>query len=504
MFPIEFLRHSALVCPGAVAAVDGHANCTYRELIERSDALGVGIEATTGKKRPVVAILGPNSLEMLIALLSIHASGSVLVPLNGRNSKSELDSQIVRANPDLLIVHRDYLDRFTQSGRPVLIADAAGEDARSTRNLEDRHLGSRPVWVASLGDMNGIKFTGGSSGQPKGVMQSFRCTNMVVANVVAGFELQPADRYLCVAPMTHGAGAMLLPILARGGCIVMTADPRPGNILDLVASERVTVTWMPPTMLYTLIDEQKCRPRNVSTLSHLVWSAAPASPARLREAQQVFGSVIETMYGQTEAPLMLTYARSYDLADEKKLASVGRVAPLVDLAILDPGGRPLPQGEFGEVCVRGDLVMNGYLGMPEETAQTIRDGWLHTGDGGFMDADGYLYLKDRLRDVVISGGFNIYPSDVEAALSRHASVAEVVVFGVPDDHWGERVEAALELRAGCAAVEQDLIDFCKIEIGSIKAPKCVHIVEALPRSPVGKVLRREARAQALMARDRRA
>ncbi|MFT3719578.1 class I adenylate-forming enzyme family protein [Pseudorhodoferax sp.] len=497
MFPIEFLRHAAAATPDAVAAVDGARRCTYRVLLERCEALGAGLQATAGKPRPTVAILGPNSLEMLVALMAIHASGAVLVPLNGRNARAELDAQIARARPDLLVVHRDYLDRFTPVAQPVLVANAEAGDPRSTEDLEQRHQGQRSDWQATLADINGIKFTGGSSGVPKGVMQSFRCINTLVANVLIGFGLQGPERYLCAAPMTHGAGAMILPTLARGGCVVMTADPGAANLLDLMQRERITMVWMPPTMLYTLIDEQKARPRELSALAHLIWSAAPASPARLREAQQVFGPVVETMYGQTEAPLIVTIARAADCADPRRIASVGRVAPLVEVAILGRDGQRLPPGELGEVCVRGDLVMNGYLGMPEETARTIRDGWLHTGDGGLLDADGFLYLKDRLRDVVISGGFNVYPSDVEAALSRHPAVSEVVVFGVPDAHWGERVEATLELRAGHAATPDELIAFCKVQLGSVKAPKRVHITSSLPRSPVGKVQRREARDAAM-------
>jgi fatty-acyl-CoA synthase len=497
MFPIEFLRHSATATPDAIAVVDGDRSCTYKDLVERCEALGAGLQATAGRPRPTVGILGPNSIEMLVALMAIHASGSVLVPLNGRNAKPELDAQIARVRPDVLIVHKDYLDKFTPLDKPVLVANAEPGDPRSTSDLEHRYRGQRSDWQADLGDTNGIKFTGGSSGVPKGVMQSFRCINMVVTNVLLGFELHSKERYLCVAPMTHGAGAMILPTLARGGCVVMTADPKPGNVLDLMERERITMSWMPPTMLYTLIDEQKARPRNLSSLVHLIWSAAPASPARLREAQQVFGPVIETVFGQTEAPLMLTVARAKDVEDERRLASVGRIAPLADVAILDPQGRRLPPGEMGEVCVRGDLVMNGYFEMPEETAKTIHGGWLHTGDGGLIDADGFLFLKDRIRDVVISGGFNVYPSDVEAALSQHPAVSEVVVFGVPDEHWGERVEATLELRAGHAATPEELIAFCKEQIGSIKAPKRVHIVSSLPRSPVGKVQRREARACAI-------
>ncbi|MDR6861542.1 AMP-binding protein [Variovorax guangxiensis] len=497
MFPIDFLRHAALATPDAIAVVDGVRTCTYAALVERCEALAAGLQATTGKHRPTVALLGPNSIEMLVALMAVHAGGAVLVPLNGRNAKGELDAQIRRVRPDVLVVHKAYLDMFTPIEKVVVVADADSGDPRAMALLEAGYRGQRANWQAELGDMNAIKFTGGSSGVPKGVMQSFRSLNTLVSSVVMAFEFDASDRYLCVAPMTHGAGALLLPTLARGGCIILTSDAKPPLVLDLMERERTTSTWMPPTMLYGLIDEQKARPRDLRGLTHLIWGGAAASPARLREAQEVFGPVIETVFGQTEAPLILSFGRAWDLVGDKRINSVGRVGPLADVAVLDPSGRRLEANQLGEICARGDLLMNGYFEMENETASTIRNGWLHTGDIGLIDEAGFLYLKDRIRDVVISGGFNVYPSDVEAAIAQHPAVSEVVVFGVPDDYWGERVEAALELRAGHSATPEQLITFCKDVVGSVKSPKRIHIVETLPRSPVGKVLRREARVEAL-------
>ncbi len=498
MFPIDFLRHAALANPEAPAAIDGERSCSYRRLVERSEALAVALERVAGRPRPTVAILGPNNIEMLVAIMAIHAAGAVIVPLNGRNARAELDSQIAFAKPDVLIVHRDYRDKISEPAAPVLVADGAPEDLLSVAAQERASAGRRPDWTAGLDEINGIKFTGGSSGRPKGVLQSFRCINTMVASVMLAFELGPQDRFLCAAPMTHGAGAMLLPTLGRGGCVVMTADTGPASLLDLIERHGITTTWIPPTLLYKLIDEQKARPRAVGSLRHLIWGGAAASVPRLKEAISVFGPVVEVAYGQTEAPLILSAGRGGELTGER-LASVGRVGPLVEVAIRDADGRRLGPGEIGEICARGDLLMNGYRDMPEETAKTIRDGWLHTGDIGMIDTDGFLYVKDRLRDVVITGGFNVYPSDVEAALSSHPAVAEVVVFGVPDDYWGERLEAMLEIRDGAAAAADEILAHCRERVGAVKTPKRLHVVASLPRSPVGKVVRREAREQAIAA-----
>jgi acyl-CoA synthetase (AMP-forming)/AMP-acid ligase II len=208
----------------------------------------------------------------------------------------------------------------------------------------------------------------------------------------------------------------------------------------------------------------------------------------------VLGHRIDVTYGQTEASQCLTGATREELADERYVGTVGRPGPLVQVEVMDPQGRILPTGEIGEVVARGDLLMRGYLDNPEITARTIVDGWLHTGDTGSFDQDGYLTIRGRLKEMIISGGFNVYPADVESALCRHPGVYESVVFGVADDKWGERVEAAVILRQGAAHDAAALIDFVKRELGSVQAPKTVHIVPDLPRNEVGKVVRREVKS----------
>jgi acyl-CoA synthetase (AMP-forming)/AMP-acid ligase II len=250
---------------------------------------------------------------------------------------------------------------------------------------------------------------------------------------------------------------------------------------------------MPPTLLYLLIEEQKKHPRALPHLRHLVFGGAPAAPEKVEDGRKVFGDVLATTFGQTEASTIATVLLGAEMADEKVRYSAGRACALARVAIMDSAGALQPPDVLGEIVVQGGLLMSGYLGMPEETARTLVDGWLHTGDVGYLDPQGFLFVKDRMRDVVITGGFNVYPSDVEAALARHPAVRECVVFGAPDAHWGERVEAAVEVKSGAEVSEEELIAFAKRQLGSVKAPKFVHVVSALPRSPVGKVLRREAR-----------
>lgn len=499
MFPIEYLRRAARFTPDHTAVIEGDTSCSYRELLARAEALAMGLRALSGKLRPTVAVLGPNSISMLVSLMAVHASGAVFVPLNGRNARAELESQLEFARPDVIIIHAKYLDMITVRGIPVVVSDGDAGPHHAMAAIETTHAGQRPGIVADLSDQNGLKFTGGSSGKPKGVNQPFRSMNTLVASLLIAFEFRADEVYLCAAPMTHGAGSFLLPILAKGGTVVMTSDPTPANLLDLMEQQGVTTIWVPPTLLYKMIEEQRAAPRKLSSLRHLIWGAAPATVARLQEAIDVFGPVIEVVYGQTETPLLVAAGRANELAGPR-LGSVGRAGPLAEIGIMGPQGELLGPNEMGEICTRGDLLMTGYIDLPEENAKTLRNGWLFTGDVGLMDEDGFLFIKDRSRDVIISGGFNVYPSDVEAALAKHEAVSESVVFGIPDEYWGEKVEASLELRPGMSATAEDLIAHCKAELGSVKAPKQIHIVNALPRSPVGKVLRRIARDSVIAAK----
>jgi acyl-CoA synthetase (AMP-forming)/AMP-acid ligase II len=235
-------------------------------------------------------------------------------------------------------------------------------------------------------------------------------------------------------------------------------------------------------------------PRRFERLRLLIYGAAIMPPEKIRQARALFGPVIATNYGLTEAPQIITALTPEEATDESTIASVGRASFMTRVGIVDAAGALLPTGEQGEIVISGDLLMSGYLDNPQQTAEALVDGWLHTGDVGYLDERGFLFLKDRLKDVIISGGFNVYPSDVEAALAAHPAIHECVVFGRPDEKWGEAVQVAIELRQGADASAEDIIAFAKQQVGSVQAPKQVHFMDSLPRSAVGKVQRREVRA----------
>lgn len=263
----------------------------------------------------------------------------------------------------------------------------------------------------------------------------------------------------------------------------------------------MTIFFAPPTLVSALADEQRRSPRTLPSLRYLVYGGAPMRPEQIRAAQSAFGPVLCTSFGQTEAPQIITFLPPGDMVGEN-LASVGKPTLLTRVAILDKEGRHLPSGEEGEIAVHGDLVMSGYLKAEEETRKTLVDGWLRTGDAGILDDRGYLFLRDRIRDVIITGGFNVYPGDVEVVLSSHPAVAECSVVGVPDDKWGEAVHAAVQVRAGMDVDCDELMALVRRELGAVKTPKHVHLFESLPRSAVGKVLKPAIREVILNARSK--
>jgi fatty-acyl-CoA synthase len=325
-------------------------------------------------------------------------------------------------------------------------------------------------------------------------VQSIRCLNAQVDGILGAFALDAGDVNLIAAPLTHGASCFVLPILTMGGTHALLEDPKPSRVLDAIETYRVTTMYAPPTLLYGMMSDPGAEGRSYATLRHVIYSAAPMRAQQIREAQRVFGPVIETAYGQVEAPQIVTAMRASELARDENLASVGRPSSVAEVAIMSPAGELLPNGETGEIVVRGPLVMNGYLDRPDMTAEVIVDGWLHTGDLGAIDDRGYVFIRGRLREVINSGGFKIFPGDVETALGRHPAVAECCVFGVEDAKWGEMVQAAVCLTPGVVVNAADLIAFAKAEIGSVKAPKVVHFVAELPRNAAGKVSRSAVRA----------
>ncbi|NRF72373.1 AMP-binding protein [Aquincola sp. S2] len=493
MLPIDHLYRTARLLPDSVAVESDSTALSYRELALRVDALAAHVQSIVPGCRNRIAICGHNSLAHYLAILATYACGNTWVALNPQNSKRDLDRIVEVTRPALFIVDDDCLDKFTPNGAPVLIAtDVSG--GTGFESIIRRHGGDRPNRDGvTLDDLQAIKFTGGSSGVPKAVQQPYRVGSTVHLHMRLMYGYHGGDTGLAVSPLTHAGGTYILPLLAVGGRTILLRKPAAPAILDAIEQRGVTRMFLAPTLLYALMAEQQRQPRDTRALHSITYGAAPMPVEKIRQAQAIFGAKIDVTYGQTEASQCLTGATREQLADERHAGTVGRPGPLVQVEVMDAQGRILPPGESGEVVARGDLLMKGYLDNPELTAATIVDGWLHTGDLGAFDEQGFLTIRGRLKEMIISGGFNVYPTDVEAALSKHPGVHESIVFGLSDEKWGERVEAAVRLRDGASVDAAELIRFVKAEIGSVQAPKAIHIVADLPRNEVGKVVRREVR-----------
>lgn len=499
MLPIEHFFRAAARWPARIAVKDGPCEITYGELARQVEALAAAFQSIDPTPQSRVGICAYNTLEHLLGWLATFAAGKIWIPLNPRNGAEELNRVIATTRPSIVVIDADCLEKAAPQGATRIIGKL-GSYAGADNTLADlcrAFDGARPVrHDLSPGDVQAIKFTGGSSGQPKGCVQTYRVWNTCIASMLAAFQFDDADnRHLLAAPMTHGANTLILPTFAVGGAQVFMGPAGPAAILEAFERDRITTVFVPPTVIYMMLAEPDLEKRDFSALRHLIVGGAAIRPDVVPRAMKIFNNALETCFGQTEAPQIAICMRADDWRDEANHASTGRATVLTRVEVMDPDGRVLAAGETGEVVLRGDLVMDGYLDMPEKTAETIVDGWLHTGDIGIIDDRGFVFIKDRIRDVIISGGFNVYPSDVEAVLGRHPEVKECVVFGVPDMKWGEAVTAAVELHHGATVTGAAIAAFVKQQMDSVKAPKTVHIVDELPRSPVGKVLRREAKAR---------
>ncbi|KJK17305.1 long-chain fatty acid--CoA ligase [Burkholderiaceae bacterium 16] len=483
MYPIDFFWRAADSYPERIAVRSPTADLTFAELAARVAGLAAAFARIDPEPGSRLAIGAANSVDHLVSLLAAIAAGKVWVPLNPRNGTPELERILAFTEPSIVVLDTAMHERLPAAGGHLVPLENIDEVIRAG--------GDRPVLNLCLDATQAIKFTGGTTGVPKGVMQSMRAWNTTVLTQWHEFGFHADDRFLVSAPLTHGASTYVLAVLGAGGGLVFPPDTSAPTLLDWTAQAGATSLFLPPTAIYALCAEQTRAPRNVSSLRLLIYGAAPMPPARIQETQHVFGNVVATTYGQTEAPTVLTCMRPDQLADPRNLGSVGRPSMTTQVAIMGKDGTLLGPGQEGEIVARGDLLMTGYWRMPEQTAATIVDGWLHTGDVGAFDERGFLFIKSRVREVIISGGFNVYPSDVEEAIGRHAAIYESAVVGVADDKWGEAVHAAVQLRPGASVSPEELIGFVKREIGAVKAPKVVHIFDTLPKSPVGKTLKDE-------------
>ena len=453
-----------------------------------------------------VAILSANDPDAFSCVFGISRAGAVWCPVNPRNEAAE--------NRDLL----DYFDctcLIFQAAFAPLVAKIRPDLPRLTTLVcldgeppgaipFDLWIGSEPAepWQAEpADDVIMLVGTGGTTGRPKGVMLTGRNIETMAALTLMSYPFRPRPRYLALAPLTHAAGVLCFPVMTLGGEIVIMPKPDLTNFLALIENSKITHTFLPPTLIYMLLDHPGLAGTDLTSLQCLWYGAAPMSATRLEEALTRIGPVLGQLFGQSEAPMMIsTLAPADHFRDDgslatERLSSAGRPTPLTTVAVMDDEGHLLGRGERGEIVIRGSLVMAGYYKNPQASAEAARYGWHHTGDIGYLDDDGYLFIVDRAKDMIITGGFNVYSAEVEQVLLAHPAVQDCAVLGLPDEKWGERVTAVLQLRPGQTVTADDVRAFVKERIGSVKAPKQVEVWPDLPRSKVGKVLKPEIKAR---------
>ncbi|MDA0160601.1 long-chain fatty acid--CoA ligase [Solirubrobacter ginsenosidimutans] len=501
---VDYLDKGASLGRDAPCLVEGATTLTYGDVQDLSHRVA-GALATSGvQPGGKVGILSSNNATAFASVFGIARLGAVWCPINPRNEADENRALLELFDCELLLFHSSYADMVAKIAEQLpalqtVVCLDQEDDFESWLNE-----GMPALELDPPHDLAMLVGTGGTTGLPKGVMLTARNLETMTALTLMGYPFQGRPAYLALAPLTHAAGVLCFPVLALGGKIVVMRQPDLGEFLRLVEAERITHTFLPPTLIYMLLGHENLATADLSSLQCFWYGAAPMSTARLQEAITAIGPVMAQLFGQSEAPMMVSMLPPKEHFDADgniathRLASAGRPAPLVQVGIMDPEtGVLLPDGERGEIVVKSSLVMAGYYKNPEATAEASRFGWHHTGDVGYLDADGYLFIVDRLKDMIITGGFNVYSAEVEQALMQHPSVRDCAVVGLPDEKWGERVEAVVELKPGETAEAPDLIAFVKERIGSVKAPKRVHLTPELPRSRVGKVLKGEVRAELL-------
>ncbi|KWB53360.1 long-chain fatty acid--CoA ligase [Burkholderia ubonensis] len=513
---IDFFDRGWRIAPNGIAYIQGERSYSFQEIGELSCRIANGLLAAGFAKETKAAVWADNDVTAWGCALGLWRAGLAYIPVNGRSTPAENQYVLDAFDCEVLFFQQAFamaIDTLRASLPKVKLwvcIDADLPWAPSLVTWSARQPSTMPFVDYDMDDVVTLSATGGTTGAPKGVMNTHRSFQTYFAQFMMacpyGAE-RPVN--LAAAPMTHTAGMMSLPCTARGGTVVVLPKPDPALLLGAIAKHRVTEFFLPPTVIYRLLDIPGIEKLDYSSLKYFLYGAAPMSVEKLKRAIEVFGPVMAGGYGQTEAPASIanmTPAEHFvdgKLASDERLSSVGRPNPLVRVEILNDRGEVLPQGETGEICVRGDLVMKGYYNAPDKTADTIVDGWLHTGDIGHLDADGYLHITDRKKDMIISGGFNVYPSEIEQVIWAHPAVQDCAVIGVPDDKWGEAVKAVVELNAGQSVSAEELVALCKEKLGSVKAPKSVDFVAALPRSTVGKVLKKDLREQYWQGRQRR-
>ncbi|MBL8538650.1 MAG: long-chain-fatty-acid--CoA ligase [Hyphomonadaceae bacterium] len=504
-------RFHARVRPNDIALVCGERSVTYGELDRQASAAARALLAEKIKPGARIAWLDLNSErthEMLFACAKVKA---VFCPVNWRLSPAELQQVIADSEAELLFVGSRFFEAAGAIAAPRLRKTIATDGARAGwddyTDWRERHAGPDPKRSSAPKDPAIQIYTSGATGQPKGVVLSaggLLTTGKECTGEMAWNDWSAGDVSLLTMPCFHIAGLRWgVMSLLPGARTVIMPEFSPDGVLHEIVKHRVTRLFLAPTAIRLVLEEAKRQPIDFSSLKIVWYGASPMPASLLADAMATFGCGFLQTYGMTETGAQATFLPPADhRTGGEQLRSAGKALPGVRLRIVDAQGRTLSAGKPGEICIKSPSNMLGYWRRAAETRAALRDGWMHTGDAGFMDRDGYVYIQDRIKDMIVSGGENVYSAEVENALASHPAIAEAAVIGVPDETWGEAVKAIVVLKPGCAVSAQEVVAHVKEQIAAYKAPKSVDFVEALPKNSVGKVLKGRLREQYWGGRER--
>ncbi|GAA5234059.1 AMP-binding protein [Verticiella sediminum] len=487
--------------PQRLALVADEGNWRYGELLESCLRTAALLRERGLRHQDTIAFLMGNRAAALPALIAAQLLGLRSLSLHPMASEDDHAFVLADAGAATLVV-----DATRYAGRAEALRERVGlarvlplEDGACGQGMQTASARFAPAALhveGDAGDVTKLSYSGGTTGRSKGMLHTHRTPVTMVTQMLATYEWPQEVRYLVSTPISHASGALLLPTLLRGGTVYLAEKFSPTDFARRVREHRINFTFLVPTQIYGLLDDPAVQPADLASLELALYGASPIAPARLREALERFGPVFGQLYGQAEAPMTISYLRKsdHDLAHPERLASCGRPVIGNQVCLLDAGMREVGVGEVGELCVRSPLVMEGYLNRPEENAKVFAGDWLHTGDMARQDADGYLYIVDRAKDMIISGGFNVYPSEIENCLAQHPDVAMSAVIGVPHPKWGEAVTAIVVAKPGRTLASEEVVAWVLERKGAVNTPKAVVFAAELPLTALGKIDRKTLRA----------
>jgi len=499
------------------AIVFRETRLTFSQMDAAINRLSNGLLALGLTRGSKVAVLMENSLESAASLFAIPRAGLTYVSLNARHSPREHTEVLNDSEADALITDDAFLDLL----EPVLPAVPSLKHVivvgppQSGRFTYDALIADQPdsapdVVVDEDVDIERLQYTSGTTGRPKGVSWTFRIGYNVLANVLMNLDqpIGPSDVNLNSGPLTHAAGLMMMTYYCRGATNIILPRYDEQEVLKTIEREKVTSLLLIPTMLYRLLMAPNLKSFDLSSVRRIWYGTAPMAVEKLTEAMRVFGNVFRQNYGMSEMAQPITFLGPEDHilegtpAQKRRLSSAGRPAMGVEVKVVDEDGQPVDPGRVGEILIRSNKLMKGYWKKPEETSEAFEGGWFHTRDMATVDEDGYLYIMDRKSDMIISGGFNIYPREVEEVLLSHPGVADAAVIGVPHELWGEAVKAMVVLKARANVSEGELVEHCRRTLASYKKPTSVDFVREIPKNLYGKVNRRALKEPFWKGHDR--